>query len=732
MVFRRFEKSFFKEGVKEKKKIEQGLDKKLPIFEYREKIKEVVKNHSRCIIVGETGSGKTTQIPLMIREILQPKDKIAITQPRRVAVRSVSRYVAERISSSIGGEVGYQIRFEDRTTEGTKINFMTDGILLRKIQEDPLLKDYSVVMIDEAHERSLNIDFILGLLKKAQKERKEKKWPHLKVIVSSATIEKEKFAQYFENAPIIEIPGRLYPVEIHYEEEFVSDYCEKAAEKVEEILRDPKRKEGDILIFMPGQEEIERTIRKIEERNLENTVCLPLFGLMAPEDQDKIFEEIPRRKIIVTTNIAETSVTVPGIRYVIDSGLIKQKEYDPSSGIEALVTVPHAKSGCIQRTGRAGRLGPGECWRFYSKEDFEERTEFQKPEIQRSNLAHVILQMKKIGIEDVENFEFIDSPPKEAIKSALEELKILGALDKEEKLTREGELLAELPLEPRIGKAVLEAEKYNCVREVCKVVSFLGLRSVFVRPKGKEMEADLTHRKFKVPGSDFLTLLKVWESYENSNYSNEWARENFLHWRTLKEAKDVQCQLFRILRCNGIEVKKTKDPELISKSIAAGLINNLMSYYSHYRYLRIRDGEIGFYIHPSSALFGEAPKFFVAAEIVKTKKTYARICQTVKPEWLKEIAPHWIEKEPQEPHYDFYEDKVVREIRYYLKNESNSVFKELEEIKGKEAVEVFARVLAEEKLDLPFIEHNREVLNTLKELWIRSGGKIEGVKSSEK
>jgi len=724
MVFRHFEKSFFKEEVKEKKKIERGLDKKLPIFEYREKIKEVVKTHPRCIIVGETGSGKTTQIPLMIREILQPKEKIAITQPRRVAVRSVTRYVAERVGSPIGGEVGYQIRFEDRTTEGTRINFMTDGILLRKLQEDPLLRDYAVVMVDEAHERSLNIDFVLGLLKKAQKERKERNWPSLKVIVASATIEKEKFAQYFENAPIIEIPGRLYPVEVHYEEEFVSDYCEKVAEKVEKILKDPKRKEGDILIFMPGQEEIERTIKEIEARNLENTVCLPLFGLMAPEDQDKIFEEVPYRKIIVATNIAETSVTVPGIRYVIDSGLIKQKEYDPSSGIEALVVVPHARSGCIQRTGRAGRLGPGECWRLYLKEEFEKRPEFQKPEIQRSNLAHVILQMKKIGIEDVENFEFIDPPSKEAIRTAIEELKILGALDENENLTKEGELLAELPLEPKIGKAVLEARKYHCVNEVCKIVSFFGLRSVFVRPKGKEIEADLAHQKFKVPGSDFLTLLKVWENYQQTGYSNKWAQENFLHWRTLKEAREIQFQLLRILGHNGIEIEKTKNPELIGKSIAAGLIGNLMSYYSHYRYLRIRDGEVGFYIHPSSALFGQTPKFLVAGEVVRTKKTYLRMCQEVKPEWLKEIAPHWIEKKTRDLYYDFEKDKVIRKAEYYLKNVSGSVWEELEEVKGEEAVEVFAEILAEKSLDFPFIEHNEKVLQTLKKLWIRSEGKM--------
>jgi HrpA-like RNA helicase len=497
----------------------------LPILRYAQEIKETIARNETAIIVGETGSGKTTQIPLLLLEEMSPETRIAITQPRRVATRSVARYVAKKVGCHLGDKVGYQVRFEVHTTEGTRINFMTDGILLRKIQRDPLLQEYDVVMVDEAHERSLNIDFTLGLLKRLQKKRAEAGMKPIKIIVTSATLEKEKFARYFGDSPMVEIPGRLHPVDIHYEKNCPHDYTKAAAEKVKSIIE--QNKEGDILIFMPGQEEIDKTIREIEALEVSDITILPLYGQMSAEDQDKIFEKTSGRKVIVATNIAETSVTVPGIRHVIDSGLIKQIEFDPATGIETLAVRPHAKSGCIQRAGRAGRLAPGECWRLYTEEDFNNRQEFQTPEIQRSNLAHVVLMMKKIGIEDVKSFEFIDPPEPEALRQALDTLKILGALDENERITEIGETMAELPLEPHIARMVIEAEKHGCVETICTIASFLGCRSVFVRPKGKEAEADEAHRRFKVPESDFLTLLKIWQEYEANHYKDSWARDNF-------------------------------------------------------------------------------------------------------------------------------------------------------------------------------------------------------------
>jgi RNA helicase HrpA len=708
---------------KEREKFLKERESELPILRYAKEIKETVASNQTAIIVGETGSGKTTQIPLLLRETMSPEDRVAITQPRRVAARSVARYVAENVGCRIGEEVGYQVRFEDHTTEGTRINFMTDGILLRKIQEDPLLREYSAVMVDEAHERSLNIDFILGLLKRLQRKRAKAGLPPIKIIVTSATLEKEKFARYFGESPMVEVPGRLYPVDIHYEKERVYDYTKAAAEKVKIIVE--QNKEGDILIFMPGQEEIDKTIREIEALKLPGITVLPLYGQMSPEEQDRIFEKMSGRKVIVATNIAETSVTVPGIRHVIDSGLIKQIEFDSSTGIETLAARPHAKSGCIQRAGRAGRLAPGECWRLYPESDFNDRQKFQIPEIQRSNLAHVVLMMKKIGIEDVKLFEFIDPPETKVLEQALDTLKILGALDENEQITKVGEIMAELPLEPHISRMVIEAEKHNCVETVCTIASFLGGRSVFVRPKNKEEEAEKAHNRFRVPESDFLTLLKVWQEYEANDYRDGWARDNFLHTKMLAEVRQVRYQLFRALRRNGIRASESQDPEAIGKSIAAGLIENLMERYSHYSYRRVKGGGVDLFIHPSSVTFGRNPKFFVSAEIVQTKRTYARVIQEVKPNWIEEIAPQLIREEPKEAYYDPASDRVLRKINFYIKGGGYDPFMEEERpLAGREAVEIFAEALAQEKINMPFIKHNKEAIETINDLWRRAEGKL--------
>ena len=706
---------------KEREKFLKERESELPILRYAREIKETIASNQTAIIVGETGSGKTTQIPLLLRETMSPEDRVAITQPRRVAARSVARYVAENVGCRIGEEVGYQVRFEDHTTEGTRINFMTDGILLRKIQEDPLLRDYSAVMVDEAHERSLNIDFTLGLLKRLQRKRAEAGLEPIKIIVTSATLEKEKFARYFGESPMVEVPGRLYPVDVHYEKERVYDYTRAAAEKVKTIVE--QNKEGDILIFMPGQEEIDKTIREIEALKLSELTVLPLYGQMSPEEQDRIFEKMSGRKVIVATNIAETSVTVPGVRHVIDSGLIKQIEFDPSTGIETLAARPHAKSGCIQRTGRAGRLAPGECWRLYPESDFNNRPEFQTPEIQRSNLAHVVLMMKKIGIEDVKSFEFIDPPETKSLDQALDTLKTLGALDENERITKIGETMAELPLEPHIARMVIEAEKHNCVETICTIASFLGGRSVFVRPKGKESEADAAHRRFKVPESDFLTLLKVWQEYEANDYRDSWARDNFLHSKMLGEVRQVRYQLFRALRRNGIRASESQDSEAIGKSIAAGLIENLMEYYSRHSYRRVKDGESGFFIHPSSATFGHDPKFFVPAEIVRTNKTYARVIQEVKPQWIREIAPQLTREEAREAYYDPTSDRTLRKVAIYLKGSYNAFMEEERALAGEEAMKIFAEALVQGKIDMPFVRHNKQVMETVNDLWRRAEGK---------
>jgi len=525
---------------------------RLPILEYRAKILELVKNNPVVIIVGETGSGKTTQLPLILQELLEENEKILITQPRRIAAISVAKYVAERIGCEIGEEVGYQIRFEDMTTEGTKINFVTDGILLRKIQVDPLLSEYSIIMIDEAHERSINIDLCLGLLKQIQKLRREQGLPELKIIISSATLEKEKFQNFFEDASVLEVEGRMYEVKEHYLESPTYYIYEEAAKLVKKIIEETNK--GDILIFMPVREEIEATAKEIQKLNLPIEV-LQLYGDMPVEEQEKIFYPGIQRRVIIATNIAETSVTVPRIRYVIDSGLIKVLRYYPEKRYAALVTEKHSRAGCIQRKGRAGRLAPGEYYALFTKEDFESRKEFSEPEIKRSNLAHIVLYMKNLGIDKIEEFDFIDKPEKRQIDEAIRDLKILGALDENGHITDIGKEMVEYPLDPRLARMIVEAirNNYDCLYEICVITSFFGQRSVFLRPQNKEEIADKAHSRFKHPTSDFITFLKIWVEWKKNNMSQDWARENFLNFNVLIEANKIVSDLLKILGRNGVK-----------------------------------------------------------------------------------------------------------------------------------------------------------------------------------
>jgi len=734
----------------------------LPIAAFAREIQEKAIENDSLIIVGETGSGKTTQIPLILRSIMGENDRIAVTQPRKVAARSVTRFVADQVGCKIGEEVGYKIRFDDQTEEGTLVNFMTDGILLREMLADPLLSKYTIVMVDEAHERSLNIDLTLGLLKVIQKVRKEKGAEPLKIVVTSATIEKEKFSKFFNNAPTIDIPGRIHPINIHYEKETPSDYIKAASEKVREIVESGK--DGDILIFMPGEDDINKTIKKIEEISIPNIQLLPLHGRLSPEDQDRIFDSSDkRRKVIISTNIAETSVTVPKVRHVIDTGLIKQKVYNPDSGIEALVVTKHAKSGCIQRAGRAGRVAPGDCYRLYSKEDFEEREQFELPEIQRSNIAHVVLSMKQLGIKNVESFEFIDPPEEEAFENAIKSLKSLGALDNEGNLTEIGRIMAELPLEPHISRMLIEANIHGCVEEIATIVSFLGGRPVFIRPEKLEYEADSKHRAFKDRNSDFLTLLNVWRGYEEKVREYEekvrewnkqsieykkknpypigvevWVRNNFLNIKVLNEVKDVREQLFRILEKNGIKRNSSEDKNAIGKSIAAGLADNLIRLYAKYSYIRPRDGESNLFIHPSSVTFGQNPQFVVSAEIVETSKKYARVCQIVEPEWVRDIVPSLVKEVPEHAYYDRDRDQVVCYYSLFLNYSLNPYLEEERVITGEKAVDEFCEALSDGTFkDMPFdfgmlfIVTNLELLTTLNKYYIRSGGKTTKPITSE-
>lgn len=705
----------------------------LPIVEHKKEIMEAIKNNDVVIIVGETGSGKTTQIPEMILETMdKDKDRIAITQPRVVAATSVARYVADEVGTELGDKVGFHVRFNDRTHEGTKLNFMTGGILLRKMQGDLKLSEYSAVMVDEVHERSLDIDLILGLLQETQKARTEAGMERLKVVITSATLEKEKLADFYSGAPVIEVKGRLHPVEIHYEdrsydgfddEKKLPEYVVRAVEKINEI--DVSGKTGDILVFMPGVDDIRKTIKGVEELNLVDTIVLPLHGQLSPDEQNRIFDEKdPRRKIIVSTNVAETSVTVPRVKHVIDTGLIKQTEFDHTTGIGALVIVDHAKNGCVQRMGRAGRVSAGDCWRLYTERDFNNRKEFQLPEIQRSDLAHVVLMMKGMGIDKVESFKFIDPPETNALRQAVNTLESLGAIDGNGELTEVGRKMVELPLEPHIAKMVIEAKKFGCVEEVCTIAAFLGMKPVFVEPSDNVDLARAKHEKFKDNDSDFLTFLNVWREYKKNGEDGNWCWGNFLNVKVLREVALVRRQLLDIVEWDGKGEKDKIETTAIEKSITAGLIDNLAIYFDYGAFLKLNDRRNGLYVHPSSVIFRRGVDLVVCAQIMTTTRNFMKNCQEVRPEWLIEIAPNMVKMENSEPYYEEDSDKVRRDIEIFLKDKNQNLIRcssETKEVKGSEAVKAFANFLSG-KRDLMLAPEIGKIWKKVDELNARAGG----------
>ncbi|MBI5045123.1 MAG: DEAD/DEAH box helicase [Candidatus Levybacteria bacterium] len=711
----------------------------LPILQYAEEIKELVSESDTTIIVGETGSGKTTQLPHLLREILPPDSRIAITQPRRIAATEVARYVASQIDQPLGEEVGYKIRFDNNTTEGTKLNFMTDGILLREMLQDPLLKNYGAVMVDEVHERSLNIDFILGLLKRTQKERGSQGLSPLKIVVASATLEKEKLSDFFEGAATIEVPGRLHPVETEYmsEDQYNSyrtidnygnsgfDYVRAAVDKTLDVL--PESVDGNILIFMPGTREINDTIEGLRKQGQGDYEVLPLHGQLSSEEQERIFRPSDKRKVIVSTNIAETSVTPPGVVAVIDSGKIRQKEFNPSTGIEALVTEDHAKSGCKQRSGRAGRLMPGTSYRLFTQDNFERRREFQLPEIKRSNLAHVVLMMKKMGIDDISSFEFIDPPTQSAINKAFTTLEHLGAIGEDEQLTEVGHRMAELPLRPELSRMIIEAQKYGCVEDVATLAGFFGNKSVFVRPQGNEEEASYIHYQFSDVDSDFITLLNVWKEYERRNYDRRWARDNFLNIGVLREVGEVKAQLRDILEESGVSFEGNESEDGIAKAVTAGFIENLLqnsgfSFSSGYHQVIKSDNNADILIHPSSALTRRRPTFIVAADIVETSRKFARTCQVVTPELIHEVAPQMVNAEDRGYYYSPLEDKVYKTVDYTFKGGVVPFGSERQLVTGVDAVRGFADALMSGVVRNETVSENARQAAFYDELAWRAGG----------
>jgi pre-mRNA-splicing factor ATP-dependent RNA helicase DHX16 len=632
--------------------------KSLPIYQYREEFIAALAEHQILVIVGETGSGKTTQLPQYLHEAGYTKGglKVGCTQPRRVAAMSVAARVADEMGVKVGNEVGYSIRFEDATSDKTILKYMTDGMLLREFMTEPDLGAYSALMIDEAHERTVHTDILLALIKDLSRER-----PELKILISSATMNAAKFAEYFDDAPIFNIPGRRYPVDIHYTQQPEANYLAAAITTVFQIHTTQGK--GDILVFLTGQDEIQSAeeritdvARKLGSRVKELIIC-PIYANLPSELQAKIFEPTPEgaRKVVLATNIAETSLTIDGIVYVIDPGFVKENVYNPATGMSKLIAVPCSRASANQRSGRAGRVGPGKCFRLYTKYAFmNEMEESTTPEIQRTNLNGIVLLLKSLGINDLLDFEFMDPPPTETLIGALNQLFALQALNHKGELTKVGRQMAEFPTDPMLAKAVLAADRLGCVEEVLTIVSMLSeSAALFFRPKDKKIHADSARARFTVKeGGDHLTLLNIFNQWVDSDFSPVWAKENFLDMRSLKRARDVRDQLAKL--CERVEVTMSScganDLVPIQKALTSGFFPNAARLQRGGDSYRTVKNNTTVYIHPSSVCMANDPpiKMVIYYELVQTTKEYMRNCLPIKPEWLHEAAPHFHKKKDLE------------------------------------------------------------------------------------
>eukprot|EP00928_Gymnodinium_smaydae_P046680 TRINITY_DN31105_c0_g1_i1.p1 TRINITY_DN31105_c0_g1~~TRINITY_DN31105_c0_g1_i1.p1 ORF type:complete len:1151 (+),score=293.85 TRINITY_DN31105_c0_g1_i1:106-3558(+) len=630
-------------GQKSNKPIKEQREG-LPIFKLRNELLQAIHDNQVLIVIGETGSGKTTQITQYLAEAgYSSKGVIGCTQPRRVAAMSVAKRVAEEFGCRLGQEVGYAIRFEDQTSPETLIKYQTDGMLLREVLNDPEMSRYSVIMLDEAHERTISTDVLFGLLKRAVKSRKE-----LKLIVTSATLDAEKFSSYFFNSHIFTIPGRTFPVEILYSKDPEQDYVEAALTTVLQIhLTEPS---GDILVFLTGQEEIDTACQILHERmqKLESMsppplIILPVYSALPSEMQTMIFEPPPPgcRKCIVATNIAEASLTIDGIFFVVDPGMAKVKMYNSKTGMDSLLITPVSQASARQRAGRAGRTGPGKCYRLYTEAAYrQEMLSTPVPEIQRTNLSNVVLLLKAMGVNDMLSFDFMDSPPVQTLINAMEQLWTLGGLDDEGLLTRMGRKMAEFPMDPQLSKMLLTGVDLRCSDEIMTIAAMLSVQNVFYRPKDKQAMSDQKKAKFHQPEGDHCTLLEVYKRWAHNCFSNPWCYENFIQARALRRSQDVRKQLITLMDRYKLPIVACgNDYNRIRKAIAAGYFGNACRRDPQEGYRTLTEHQ-QVYIHPSSALYQRNPEWLVYHELVLTSKEYLRECATVEPHWLPELAPN--------------------------------------------------------------------------------------------
>ena len=629
----------------------------LPVWSSRKQILELVEKNRIVIIQGETGSGKTTQIPQFLLDAGY-YGGIVCTQPRRVAAMSIAKRVSQEMEVELGEQVGYTVRFDDKTSKNTLIKYVTDGLLLKEATTEHTLKKYQIIIIDEAHERTLSTDILFGFLKELMEKRKE-----LKLIIMSATFDIEKFQNYFD-APLAIIKGRTYPVDIIYLSSPTDDYVDCAVKKVIQIHKEEKP--GDILLFLTGEEEIESACQQIREgiEELGDEVgyanVIPIYSTLPPYLQEKIFEPPPEtnprgikgRKIVVATNIAESSITIDGIVYVVDPGFTKQKVFNPRGKMESLLINIISKENADQRAGRAGRTKPGKCFRLYTEESYEKELKKSSiPEILRSNITSVVLNLLKLGIDDLVHFDFIDPPAPETMMRAIEMLNYLGAMDDDGKLTELGSQMNQFPLEPELSKMVLAGVKYKCINDMLTIAATLSVKSPFLRPRGKENEADSKKYQFTHHTGDHITLIMAYNAFKRNEFSKDWCRDNFINFRTMKAIDNVRGQLADILSKMNIivpqndfnnEIKGKRERRII-KSLIAGYFAQVAHLESAGYYITVKDNQYVF-IHPSSYLHGSRKATWVLfQEFVLTSKNYIRTVTEIQPEWLLQVAPHYFD-----------------------------------------------------------------------------------------
>ncbi|MBC7975820.1 MAG: ATP-dependent RNA helicase HrpA, partial [Myxococcales bacterium] len=695
----------------------------LPITARLVDIVNAIDAHQVLIIAGETGSGKTTQLPKMCLAMGRgAHGQIGCTQPRRIAATSVAARVAQELQTELGDVVGYKVRFNDKVKHSSYIKFMTDGILLAELQGDPLLRRYDTIIIDEAHERSLNIDFLLGFLKRLLPSR-----PDLRIIVSSATLETERFSAFFGGAPVIEVSGRTYPVDVLYRppRDDETDLADAVANTVNEIAEmDPR---NDILVFLPGEREIREAMGELEKRSLPHTLILPLYARLSAADQQRVFQRMPQRRVVLATNVAETSLTIPGIVYVVDAGVARVNRYSVRTGVSQLLIEPVSRASADQRKGRCGRTESGVCFRLYEESDYASRPAHTDPEIKRVSLAGVILRMKTLRLGDIERFPFLDPPQQRAITEGYRVLEELGAIDDDGKLTALGDQLGKLPIDPRLGRMVLGGRDEGALREVLVIAAALGLQDPRDRPQAAQQRADEAHRKFKDEGSDFVGYLKLWEFWQEArqrssrSQMHKLCRENFLSYNRMREWEDIHEQLIRVMR----ELDFAPNPqngsgEQIHRALLPGLLSKIGMWNPEAR-IYIGARQTRFMIHPSSALAKKPPAWVMAAELVETSQLFARSVAKIDPAWIEKAAGELCRRSYGDPHWEQKQGQVMakEQVTLYglpIVKDRKVAYARFDAALCRSMFITHALVRHEYTTKAGFMEHNRRILDEVQRL----------------